>query len=40
MKANNEVKIDGEDEGEKMPPMEDVDDVYVKYSIEGETLMV
>jgi hypothetical protein len=40
MKAKNEVKTDGEDEGEKMPSLEDVDDVYVEYSIEGETLMV
>jgi hypothetical protein len=40
MKANNEVEIDGEDEEEKMSPLEDVDDVYVEYSIEGEVFVV
>jgi hypothetical protein len=40
MKANNEVKTDGEDEREKMPPLEDVEDVYVEYLIKGDTLML
>jgi len=40
MKANNEVKTDGEDEREKMPPLEEVEDVYVEYSIKGDTLML
>jgi hypothetical protein len=39
-KANNKVETDGEDEEEKMPPLKDVDDVYVEYSVEGETLVV
>jgi hypothetical protein len=40
MKANNEVKTDEEDEEEKMPPLDDADDVYVEYLVEGETLVV
>ena len=40
MKANNEVETDEEDEEEKMPPLEDADDVYVEYLVEGETLVV
>ena len=40
MKANNEVKIDEDDEDEKMPPLEVVDNVYVEYPVEGKTLMV
>jgi hypothetical protein len=40
MKANNEVETNEEDEEEKMPPLKDADDVYVKYPVEGETLVV
>jgi len=40
MKANNEVETDEEDEEEKMPQLEDADDVYVEYLVEGETLVV
>jgi hypothetical protein len=40
IKANNEVETNGEDEEEKMPILEDTDDVYVDYLIEGKTLMV
>jgi hypothetical protein len=39
MKANNKVETDGEDE-EKMPPLEDFNDVYIEYPIKGEALMV
>jgi hypothetical protein len=34
MKLNNEVEFDGEDEEEKMPSLEDVDDVYVKCPVD------
>jgi hypothetical protein len=40
MKDNNEVKIDGEDEDEKMPLLKDADDVCVEYPVEGDELMV
>jgi len=40
MKVNNGVKTDGEDEDEKMPPLEVADDVCVEYPVEGEALMV
>ena len=40
IKANNEVETNGEDEEEKMPILEDTDDVCVDYLIEGKTLMV
>jgi hypothetical protein len=40
MKANNKVETNEEDEEEKMPPLKDADDVYVKYPAEGETLVV
>jgi hypothetical protein len=36
MKANNKVKTDGEDEEEKMPLLEDADDVCVEYPVEGD----
>jgi hypothetical protein len=38
MKANNEVDTDGKDEDRKMPPLKDVNDVYVEYLVEEETL--
>jgi hypothetical protein len=34
MKANNEDETDGEDEEEKMLPLDD-DDIYVEYPVEG-----
>jgi hypothetical protein len=37
MKTNNKVEIDGEDEEEKMSPLEDADDVCVEYQVEGNT---
>ena len=40
MKANNEVEIDEEDEDEKMPPLEDVNDVCVKNMIEVDALVI
>jgi hypothetical protein len=40
MKLNNEVEIDGEDDEEKMPSLEDVDDVCVKYPVDREKFMV
>ena len=40
MKSNNDVKIDGQDEEEKMPPQKDANDVCVKYSVEEEKLVV
>ena len=40
MKDNNEVETDGEDEKEKMPILEDADDVCVEYVIKGKTLMI
>jgi hypothetical protein len=40
MKANNEIEIDGEDKEEKIPQLEDANDVCVEYSVEGETLVV
>jgi hypothetical protein len=40
MKANNEVETNEKDEEEKMSPLKDDDDVYVKYLAEGETLVV
>jgi hypothetical protein len=36
IKANNKVKTGGEDEEEKMPLLEDADDVCVEYPIEGD----
>ena len=40
MKANNKVKINREDKEEKMPPLKNVNDVYVEYLVEKETLVV
>jgi hypothetical protein len=40
IKANNEVETGGEDEEEKMPPLEDVDDVCLGYLVKGEALVV
>jgi len=40
MKANKKVETNREDEKEKMPPLKDTNDVCVKYSIEGEALVV
>jgi len=40
MKANNKVETDGEDEKEKIPILEDADDVCVEYLIEEEELIV
>jgi hypothetical protein len=40
LKANNEVETGGEDEEEKMPPLEDVDDVCLEYLVKGEALVV
>jgi hypothetical protein len=40
MKANNKVETNGEDEEEKMPPLEDANDVCVEYPVEGEALVV
>jgi hypothetical protein len=40
IKANNEVETGGEDEEEKMPPLEDVDDVCLEYLVKGEALVV
>jgi hypothetical protein len=40
IKANNEVEINEEDEEEKMPPLEDDNDVYVKYLVEGKAFVV
>jgi hypothetical protein len=40
MKTNNEVETDKEEKEEKIPPLEDADDVCVKYLVEGEVLMV
>jgi hypothetical protein len=40
MKSNNEVETDGKDGEEKMPPLEDADDICVEYLVEGEALMV
>jgi hypothetical protein len=40
MKANNEVETDEEDEDEKMPPLEDVNDVCVENMIEADALVI
>jgi hypothetical protein len=40
IKVNNEVETSGDDEEEKMPPLEDVDDVCLEYLVEGEALVV
>ena len=40
MKANNEVETDEEDEDEKMPPLEDVNDVCVENMIEADALLI
>ena len=40
IKDNNEFETNGEDEKEKMTPLEDADDVCVENSVKGEALMV
>jgi hypothetical protein len=40
MKANNEVEIDEEDKKEKMWPLKDVNDIYIKYMVNEKTLVV
>jgi hypothetical protein len=40
MKTNNEVETDGEDEEEKMPSLNDANDVCVEYPVEEEALVV
>jgi hypothetical protein len=40
MKANNKVGTNGEDEEDKMPPLEDANDVCVEYPVEEEALVV
>jgi hypothetical protein len=40
MKANNKVETNREDKEEKMPPLKNVNDVYVEYLVERETLVV
>ena len=40
MKANDVVEIDGEDEEEKMSPLENTDNIYVEYLVERGELVV
>jgi hypothetical protein len=40
MKANNQVEIDGEDEEEKMSPLENTDNICVEYLVERGELVV
>jgi hypothetical protein len=40
MKANNKVGTNGEDGEDKMPPLEDANDVCVEYPVEEEALVV
>jgi len=40
MKANNKVETNRKDKEEKMPPLKNVNDVYVEYLVERETLVV
>jgi hypothetical protein len=40
MKANNKVETNRKDKEEKMSPLKNVNDVYVEYLVERETLVV